>query len=167
MSRGGAEKEHIVGRFQRGARREGAFHLSRPPLVFDRAQIKAQRREAVTQCVEDRLHQVHVGLGVVVITGLNRPGLYRPAADTGGADIVFAQVIVGGDAQQIPLDLRTHDAEEAAPGEPLQRLAQKLPWGEMKWPAVVEVFVTENPADARRPRKRAKCRRVADEGEIG
>ena len=35
LTRRGAEKNEIVGRFKRGAGREGAFHLSRTPFILE------------------------------------------------------------------------------------------------------------------------------------
>src|SRR5580692_562573 len=103
---------------------------------------------------------------MVVIARLDRDRLYRAAADPGRADIVGAEAVVG-DAQQVPLDLRSHDARIAPLGETAQRLAQKLTRREMKRRAVVEIFVAQDPADARRPRQYAECRRIGDDGEIG
>ena len=166
LSRRGAKQQHIVGRIQCGARCESALDLPRAPFVFDRAQAQPKRLEGVAERVERRLHQIHVGFGVVVITGLGRPGPDRTAAGAGRADVLLAQMIVG-DAQQIPLDLRADDARAAAIGQTSERLAQQLARREMKRPAVVEIFVAENPADARRPRQGAKGRGIGDEGEIG
>ena len=103
---------------------------------------------------------------MVVIARLDRDRLYRAAADPGRADIVGAEMVVG-DAQQIPLDLRSHDARIAPLGEAAQRFAQKLTRREMKRRAVVEIFVAQDPADARRPWQYAECRWIGDDGEIG
>ena len=109
MARRGAEQQNVVGGFQCGARRKGAFDLSRAPLVFYGTQAEPQRLERIAERLEHRLHQIHVGFGMVVIAGLYRPGFDRTAARAGHADIVFAQVIVG-DTQQIPFDFGADDA---------------------------------------------------------
>ena len=103
---------------------------------------------------------------MIVIARLDRDRPYRAAAHPGRADIVGAETVVG-DAQQIPLDLRSHDARIAALGETAQRFAQKLTRREMKRRAVVEIFVAQDPADAGRPRQYAECRRIGDDGQIG
>ncbi len=103
---------------------------------------------------------------MIVIAGLDRDGLDRTPPNAGRADILRPEPVVG-DAQQIPFDLGADDARMAARGERLQSLAQKLARREMKRRAVVEIFVAQDPADARRPGQHAECRRVRHEGEIG
>ena len=48
-----------------------------------------------------------------------------------------------------------------------QLLAQQMPRREMKRHAAVEIFVAQDPADARRPRQHAKGRRIGHDGEVG
>src|ERR1700686_3942883 len=103
---------------------------------------------------------------MVVIAGLDRSGLDRTAADAGSADIFVAQMLLG-DAQQIPLDLRADDAGKTTIGKPGQRFAQKLARREMKRPAIVEIFIAEDPTDAWSPRQCAECRWIGDDRDIG
>ncbi len=109
LPRRGAEQQHVVGGVERGARRKRALDLSGAPFVFDGTQAKSERLVGIAERIEHRLHQIHVGFGVVVIAGLGRPGFDRTAAHAGRADILLAQMLVG-DAKQIPLDLGADDA---------------------------------------------------------
>src|SRR5580704_2170925 len=86
----GAEQEDVVGGLKRRARREGALDLSGAPFVLDRAQAEPERFEGIAERIEHRLHEIHVGFRVIVITGLRRPGADRTAARTRHADIVVA-----------------------------------------------------------------------------
>jgi hypothetical protein len=72
-----------------------------------------------------------------------------------------------GDTQQIPLDLGADDTDGAALVELLQRLAQQRPRREMEWLPVVEIFIAENPADARRPGQHSKRRGIWNDGKVG
>jgi hypothetical protein len=103
---------------------------------------------------------------MVVIARLDRRCSDRSATGARRADIVVAQVIVD-DTQKIPLDFRSDDAAQAALGEFAQQFAQKHARRKVERPAVVEIFIAENPADARRPRQDAKGRGIGHEGEIG
>src|ERR1700722_1055150 len=103
---------------------------------------------------------------MIVITGLDRSGLDRTAADAGSAEIFIVQMLLG-EPPQIPLDLRADDACEAMIGKPAERFAQKLARREMKRPAVVEIFIAQDPADAPPPGKYAECRGVGDDRQVG
>ncbi len=115
---------------------------------------------------EHRLHQIHVGFGVVGKARFGRRGRERSPAHAGDAGVLVAQARVGN-AQEIPFDLQADDAVHAAVRKPLEVLAQQLPGREVKGHAAVEVFIAQHPADARRPGQGAKGRRVGDDGEIG
>ena len=51
--------------------------------------------------------------------------------------------------------------------QPPQLPAQQMPRREMERHAAVEIFVAQNPADARRPRQHAKGRGIGHDGEVG
>src|SRR5579863_8194272 len=103
---------------------------------------------------------------MVVIAGFDRCGLDRAAAKAWSADVVFAQLRFDH-AQQVPFDLRADDAFPAALRKPLQRLAQYLARREMEWPAVIEIFIAQDPTDAVGPWQNAEGCWIGDDGNIG
>jgi hypothetical protein len=76
----GAKQQRIIGCFQRRPRSEGALHLTRSEFVLDRPQRQSDLIETRRKRGEHRLHQIHVGFGVVGKAGLHRPGADRATA---------------------------------------------------------------------------------------
>src|ERR1700733_10665983 len=103
---------------------------------------------------------------MVVIARFDRRRFDRPAAQAGSAHVVFAQMGLD-DSQQVPFDLWTDDAFPAARRKPPRRHAQHLARREMERPAVVEIFVPQDPADAVGPWQNPEGRRVGHNGQIG
>ena len=161
-----AEQQRMIGRFERRPRGERALDLPRTEFVLDRSQRQTDLLEARRQRGEHRLHQIHVGFGVIGKSGFHRPGPDRAPAHAGQAGMLRGQMIIR-DPQQIPFDFETNERAHALLRQPLELLAQQLPGGEVKRHAVVEVFVAQHPADTGRPGQHAKSRGVGDDGEIG
>ncbi len=166
LSRRGAEQHRMIGSLQRRPRREGAFDLARSPLVLDRSQRQGDLPERLGERGEHRLHQIHVGFGVIGKARLRRRGLERPPAQARNAGVLVGQMIFR-DPQQVPFDLQADDAPHALVGQPLELSAQQLAGRKVKGHAAGEVFVAQHPADARRPRQHAERRRVRNDREIG
>ena len=166
LARGGAEQERVVGGFQRRPCREGALELARPPLVLDRPQRQPDLLVGLGQRREHRLHQIHVGFGVIGKARLHMRTLDRERAHAGNAGVLVVEVVLC-DTQQIPLDLQADDAAEPHVRQPPEMLAQQLPGREVKRHAAGEVFVAQDPADAGRPGQHAKGGEVGNDGEIG
>ena len=107
-----AEQQRMVGGLQRRPRGERALELARSPLVLDRAQRQSDLSKCIGERGEHRLHQIHVGFGVVGKAGLGRRRFDRLPAHAGKADIVVAERVLR-DAQQIPLDLQPDEQAHA------------------------------------------------------
>src|SRR5215470_13774988 len=143
LAGGGAEQEEIVGGGERIAGRERALDLAGAPLVLDRAQRQREPFERVGERAQHRLHQVHVGFGVVRKAGLGRTGADRAAAYAGCADMLVAELILR-DAEEIPLDLEPDHIAHALVGETPQLSAQEMPRREVEWHAAVEILVAQD-----------------------
>lgn len=166
LPRGAAEQDEIVGGFERTARCECAFHLARPPFVFDRAQRQIDRLEMRGKRRQHRLHQVEIGFGVIGIAGLCGQRANRLSAQAGDADILLAEPVVGK-AQQIPFHFEPDDEVLFLRLQARKLLLQQLPRRKMKRNAGVEIFVAQDPADTRRPGQHTKCRRIGHNGQVG
>ncbi len=138
--------------------------VAKQPL--DRAQWQLELLERPRQLGEHRLHQVHVGFGVIGIAGLGRRGLERAAAQARTADMLVAEPIFR-DSQQVPLDFEADHVAHALVGKPPQYFAQQLPRREVERHAAVEIFVAQHPADPGRPGQDAEGRWVGNDGEVG
>ena len=165
LARRRPEQDQVVAGAQRILCGEGAFHLARAPFVLDRAQRQAERFVSLRERAEDRLHQVHVGFGMIGIAGFRGRRANRPAAQAGNPDMLVAQRFLR-DLGQVPLYLQP-DAQLVALAFHLSgKAAQQLARREMEWRAAVEVFVAQYPAHAGGPGQHAERRWIRNDGQI-
>src|SRR5262245_37029248 len=113
LTRSGAEKNEIVGCFERGTGREGAFHLSRAPFILERSERKPQFLQCICYRGKRRLHPVEIGLRVERISRLDGIDIRRATLETRHPDVLERQLLIG-EPQQIPFDLEADAAFHAS-----------------------------------------------------
>ena len=103
------------------------------------------------------LHQVHIGLGMERVSGLDRMGADRASLQPGPADVLAGQMLL----RQCEADttrLRARPRCASSLFQPRELLAEQLAGRKMKRLAGTEIFVAQNPADFRLPGQHAERR---------
>ena len=91
--------------------------MPRSPLVLDRTQRQTERAVGARELAEHRLHDVHVGLGVVRVARLEGRGADRAPSHARHADVLLREAILG-EAREVPLDLEADDELDLLPRKP-------------------------------------------------